>query len=297
MSGGSLSQYFLLTHSHIHPAAPRTSLALVPAQRRHTAKAQERDSDSMTSRLGSTSFGPTPTSMGREYWDFWDPPETLFKQKFGSLLSDKEMDERFRSRFADFSLDSPLRRDFLSRNSSAFRQEMNGTGTSTVKNDANSFQIMLDVSQFKAEEVNVKTTGNEVIIHAKHEEREDEHGIVAREFTRRYLLPLGVDPDRVACFFDSRGILAIKAPKEKQETGVNGRERLIRVHKDEKVIEKKSHVEETVRTSSAGSSSSSSSSSTKTVRSSTTQQPPTAAAAGATASATNGKKSPLMTDV
>ena len=101
-------------------------------------------------------------------------------------------------------MDSPLRREFLSRTSSAFRQEMNSSGTSTVKNDASNFQILLDVSQFKAEEVNVKTTTTEVIIRAKHEEREDEHGFVSREFTRRYLLPLGVDPEKVSCFFDSK---------------------------------------------------------------------------------------------
>lgn len=201
-------------------------------------------------------------------------------------MDDKEMEDRFRSRFSDLTMDSPLRREFMARTSSAFRQEMNSTGTSTVKNDANSFQIFLDVSQFKADEVNVKTTSTEVVIHAKHEEREDEHGVVAREFTRRYLLPLGVDSEKVACFVDSKGILAIKAPKDQQEEkGNGGKERLVRVHKDEKVVEKKSHVEETVRTSSAASSSSSSSSSTKTMKSTTTNQP------------TGSKKSPLMTDV
>lgn len=239
----------------------------------------------MSSRLGSTSFGPTPTSLGREYWDFWDPPETLFKQKFGSLLDDKDTEDRFRSRFADLSLDSPLRREFLSRTSSAFRQEMNSTGTSTVKNDASNFQILLDVSQFRTEEVNVKTTATEIIVHAKHEEREDEHGFVTREFTRRYLLPLGVDPEKVSCFVDSKGILAIKAPKETSgKEKANGNERLIRIHKDEKVTEKKSLMEETLRTSSAASSSSSSSSSTKTMKTNTTQQP-------------GAKKSTLMTDV
>ena len=252
----------------------------------------------MTSRLGASGFGPKPTSLGREYWDFWDPPESLFKQKFGSLMDEKEMEERMRSRFADFTLDSPLRRDFLSRASSAFRQDLSSSGCSTVKNDASNFQIFLDVSQFKAEEVSVKTSGSEVIIHAKHEEREDEHGFVSREFTRRYLLPLGVDPDKVSCFFDSRGVLAIKAPKEEQQGRASAAgERVVRLHKkDEKVVEKKSHVEETLRSSSAASSSSSSSSSSmKTVTSTTTRHPTTTAPTASAAAA--GKKSPLVTDI
>ena len=257
--------------------------------------------------------------MGREYWDFWNPPDTLFKQKFGDLIDDKEIESRFRSRFADLSLDSPLRRDFLVRGSPFFHQEMESTGISSVKNDANSFQIFLDVSQFKAEEVNVKTTNSEVIVHAKHDEREDEHGFVSREFKRRYLLPLGVDPDKVACFIDGKGILAIKAPKDGAEkttpksaatnaastASTSGKETLIRIHKDEKVVsEQKSRREETMRTSSAASSTSSSSSSstTKTTKSMTSRpQVATQASTSSSSTSTYGKKSPpnppLMTDV
>ena len=149
---------------------------------------------------------------------------------------------------------------FTSPFSSVFdRQDLDATGTSTVKNDPSSFQIFLDVSQFRAEEIDVKTVGNEVVIHGKHEDRSDEHGSVSREFTRKYLLPLGVDPEKVVCFYDSKGILAVKASKDIPEK--TGKETLISVKKNERVdangrIEKKSETYSETRTSSSSSSTS-----------------------------------------
>jgi crystallin, alpha B len=40
---------------------------------------------------------------------------------------------------------------------------------------------MVDVTQFRPEEITVKTTDKNVIIHGKHEERTDQHGFVSRE--------------------------------------------------------------------------------------------------------------------
>ena len=169
----------------------------------------------------------SPYSMGREYWDYWDYPSTLYQQKFGSLLdSDRSKDGFFKS---SLFADSPFRKEFMSRHSN-LRQEMMSTGTSTVKNDPNQFQVLLDVSQFDASEVEVKTVDYEVIIHAKHDEKEDEHGKISREFTRRIMLPLGVDPLQVTALYDSKGILAIRAHKEAPDK--NGKETLIRVEKE-----------------------------------------------------------------
>lgn len=86
-------------------------------------------------------------------------------------------------------------------------------GSSNLKNDHASFDIILDVSQFKPDEVTVRTVGHEVIINAKHPEREDEHGWISREFTRRYIMPLGVNNKSVSCRY-SKGMLIITALKE-----------------------------------------------------------------------------------
>jgi HSP20 family molecular chaperone IbpA len=58
-----------------------------------------------------------------------------------------------------------------------------------VVNDDWKFQVNLDVRQFSPEEVNVKTSNNEIFVEAKHEEKADEHGFIQRSFSRRYVLP------------------------------------------------------------------------------------------------------------
>ena len=58
-----------------------------------------------------------------------------------------------------------------------------------VLNTASEFKVSLDVSHFKPSELSVKTTDTMVTIHGHHEEREDEHGMIMREFKRSYKLP------------------------------------------------------------------------------------------------------------
>ncbi|XP_064486094.1 alpha-crystallin A chain-like [Ornithodoros turicata] len=77
------------------------------------------------------------------------------------------------------------------------------------------FALNLDVRNFAPEEISVKTTENRVEIHAKHEEKSDDHGYVLREFTRRYALPEDVDPETVTCNMSAKGVLTLKAPRKK----------------------------------------------------------------------------------
>lgn len=74
------------------------------------------------------------------------------------------------------------------------------------------FQVCLDVQHFKPNEISVKTENNTVVVHAKHEEKEDSHGYISREFTRRYELPDGFKADDIISSLSSDGILSIKAP-------------------------------------------------------------------------------------
>lgn len=72
----------------------------------------------------------------------------------------------------------------------------------------------MNVSHFKPEEVNVKTVDNTIVIHGKHEEKSDEHGFIMREFTRRYMLPEGTEPETVTSTLTADGMLVIEAPKK-----------------------------------------------------------------------------------
>ncbi|KAL3188715.1 hypothetical protein MRX96_022222 [Rhipicephalus microplus] len=94
------------------------------------------------------------------------------------------------------------------------------TGVSEVVNDDSKFEVRLDVSFFNPNDITVKVLGTDsVLVHGKHEERQDEHGFVSREFTRRYMLPPDVDPEQVSSEFlaDEEGVLVIRAAKKSPE--------------------------------------------------------------------------------
>ncbi|XP_072946132.1 protein lethal(2)essential for life-like [Epargyreus clarus] len=88
---------------------------------------------------------------------------------------------------------------------------------STIKRDKNTFQINLDVQHFTPEEITVKTVDGYVMIEGKHEEKKDEHGLISRQFTRRYMLPEGCNPDLVESKLSSDGVLSIIAPTAASE--------------------------------------------------------------------------------
>lgn len=74
------------------------------------------------------------------------------------------------------------------------------------------FQACLDVKHFQPNELSVKTENNQIVVHAKHEEKRDNHGYITREFTRRYALPDGIKAEDVTSSLSSDGLLTIKAP-------------------------------------------------------------------------------------
>ena len=71
--------------------------------------------------------------------------------------------------------------------------------------------LRYDVSKFSPEEITVKTTGNEVVVHAKHHEESEGHK-VHREFTRKFTLPHNVDPTTLKATLSKDGVLHVEAP-------------------------------------------------------------------------------------
>ncbi|XP_055374667.1 heat shock protein 23-like [Condylostylus longicornis] len=90
------------------------------------------------------------------------------------------------------------------------RNKAESLQTSAVGKDG--FQVHMDVQQFKPSEICVKTIDNFVVVEAKHEERQDEHGFISRHFVRKYKLPTGYDANLVTSTLSSDGVLTIKAP-------------------------------------------------------------------------------------
>ncbi|XP_053546140.1 heat shock protein beta-6 [Bombina bombina] len=85
-------------------------------------------------------------------------------------------------------------------------------GLSEVKLDKDQFSVLLDVKHFSPEELTVKVLGDYVEVHARHEERQDEHGFISREFHRRYKIPSTVNPAAITSALSAEGLLSIQAP-------------------------------------------------------------------------------------
>ncbi|XP_078278237.1 heat shock protein beta-1 [Rhinoraja longicauda] len=85
------------------------------------------------------------------------------------------------------------------------------TGISEIKVTSDKWRINLDVNHFAPEEITVKTKDGYVEINGKHEERQDEHGFVSRCFTRKYLLPQGIEPGIVSSTLSPTGVLTVEA--------------------------------------------------------------------------------------
>ena len=144
----------------------------------------------------------------RNYWDAWDWP-----QLSSSLVSDPWDDLLFPS----MVLATPSQRMTQRK------------GVSEVANDPNKFQVKLDCSHFKPEEIEVKTVDNNVIIKGKHEEKMDKHGWVSREFSRRYALPKECEANQVKSSISPNGVLTIEAPK-KQLEAIKDNERVVPIN-------------------------------------------------------------------
>jgi crystallin alpha B len=70
-------------------------------------------------------------------------------------------------------------------------------------------------------------------ISGKHEEKQDDHGIISRHFVRKYKIPKQCDPEKATSTLSYDGILTVTAPK-KPEAIENKNERILKVERTEK---------------------------------------------------------------
>lgn len=90
------------------------------------------------------------------------------------------------------------------------------------------FEVCIDVRHFQPNEISLKTENDEIVVNAKHDEKEDEHGHVSREFTRRYKLPKGFRIQDLSSSLSSDGVLSIKCPHAPESEDLNVRH--IQIH-------------------------------------------------------------------
>lgn len=73
------------------------------------------------------------------------------------------------------------------------------------------FHLEFDVRQFKPEEIEVKTFGDQLTVHAKHEDKEQGKSAY-REYQRQFTLPKEVNPEVLSSKLSTEGVLLIEAP-------------------------------------------------------------------------------------
>ncbi|KAF7382355.1 hypothetical protein HZH68_015274 [Vespula germanica] len=170
----------------------------------------------------------------RDWWEDMDRPVSrIWDQYFGRGLNRDDLI----SEFSNLGINRPFLtpfRSLLGNNSTYYRPwrtvtRQNSGGSSTIKMEKDNFQVILDVQQFSPDEITVKTVEKNVVVEAKHEERQDEHGFISRHFVRRYVLPTDYDAINVTSTLSSDGVLTITAPRKKPEP--TGTERIINIVK------------------------------------------------------------------
>ncbi|NXN43791.1 HSPB3 protein, partial [Rhinoptilus africanus] len=85
-----------------------------------------------------------------------------------------------------------------------------GDGQSGQEEENTRFQVLLDVVQFRPEDIIIQTFEGWLLIKAQHGPRMDEHGFISRSFTRQYKLPDGVENKDLSALFCHDGILVVE---------------------------------------------------------------------------------------
>ncbi|CAL7948310.1 unnamed protein product [Xylocopa violacea] len=160
-----------------------------------------------------------------DWWEELERPHRLLDQNFGlGLYPEQLLNPNIIEQYILPSRERRMRTPLIYyRPWGELLRKTEGGGTSTVKADKDKFQVVLDVQQFKPEEINVKVVDKCVIVEGKHEEKQDEHGWISRQFTRKYLIPEQCDIDQVTSSISTDGVLSITAPRKDQPKTQNER--------------------------------------------------------------------------
>lgn len=88
------------------------------------------------------------------------------------------------------------------------------------------FEAKLDLSDFKPDEIKVKTIGHSISVEAEHDERSDSFSTITRCFKRKFFLPENLDSATVTSKVTSDGILILSAAPHPEKP-----ENIVTIHK------------------------------------------------------------------
>jgi len=137
--------------------------------------------------------------------------------RFRNQLTDRENEFFGRSAISSSTQQSSQRTSHSTTGDGGHRSELStwldGLNSPLVhdSDDGKVLKLRFDVTQYAPEEIVVKTVDNRLQVHAKHEEK-SENRSVYREYTREFLLPKGVQPERIKSSLSKDGVLTVEAP-------------------------------------------------------------------------------------
>ncbi|KAM4652787.1 LOW QUALITY PROTEIN: alpha-crystallin B chain [Discoglossus pictus] len=138
----------------------------------------------------------------RHFYSFFGPGR-LFEQSFGDHIQESDL-------FPTSAMMSPFyfRYPFFKLSS-----WVDG-GLSEMRLEKDRFCVNIDVKHFSPEDLKVRVLGDCIEIQGKHEERQDEHGYVSRDFQRRYKIPGDIDPLSITSSLSPDGVLTVTGPRK-----------------------------------------------------------------------------------
>ncbi|XP_034397635.1 heat shock protein beta-8 [Cyclopterus lumpus] len=86
-----------------------------------------------------------------------------------------------------------------------------GAATTATSTGGEPWKVCVNVHSFKPEELSIKTRDGFVDVSGKHEEKQEEGGIVTKNFTKKIQIPIDVDPVTVFASLSPEGVLIIEA--------------------------------------------------------------------------------------
>jgi len=159
-------------------------------------------------------------AKSKDFWGRVDKDFTNFDEQVKKAHQDMDTQmTSFRPQLPTWAIPDTLKTDMTLFRSNSDSEVIK------VKEDDGKFEVTLDVSDYKPEELKVTTVNNVLSIEGKHEEQKQDSkesenssafgsSSVMKQFSRKWTLPANADPNDVISNLSSDGILMVTAPRK-----------------------------------------------------------------------------------
>ncbi|CAB3241248.1 unnamed protein product [Arctia plantaginis] len=120
-----------------------------------------------------------------------------------------------------------------------------------IINEDDQFQVIINVKDYKKEDLKVKVKGDFIFIQGTHETKQDDHDVFASQFFHTYTLPANASASDVTAQMTSDGILIVKAPVNGPVNRVKDEDREVPIVETDKPFAEEEKTEKPIETTQA----------------------------------------------